>query len=218
MNTHNLVVAYLENDQKSWPAWKKQNEKYEPIIFFIMDSLKNIFKEYNPTVTLSGHSGGGSFINAFIANSGKIPEWIKRIAFLDSNYGYNDEIGKKLIDWLNASSQNKLVTLAYNDSIALYNGKPFVSPTGGTWYRSKKMIKYFSNYFAFEIKEDKDLIYHKSQNSQVLFILKKNPYRKIFHTEQVELNGFIHALLFGTKWEGDEYEYFGNRAYQDLIK
>ena len=27
-NTENLVIVYLENKQKSWPAWKKQNENY----------------------------------------------------------------------------------------------------------------------------------------------------------------------------------------------
>jgi hypothetical protein len=218
LKTHNFVVAYLENDQKSWPAWKKLHENYSKIILFIVDSLRILFENYNPVVSLSGHSGGGSFINAFIEISENIPGWVKRITFLDSNYGYNNEIGEKIIKWLKISDQNKLVTLAYNDSIALYKGKSFVSPKGGTWYKSRMMIKYFSNYFDFEITENKDLIYYKSTNTQVLFILKKNPEQKIFHTEQVELNGFIHVNLFGTKWENFGYKYFSERAYQHLIR
>jgi len=218
LNMHNLVVAYLENDFKSWPAWKRQTENFGQKIVSIVDSIKIIFKEYNPIVTLSGHSGGGSFNNAFIETNKNIPDWIDRITFLDSNYGYNDEIGKKLVTWLQKSDKNTLITLAYNDSIALYNGKPFVSATGGTWYRSKMMLKNLSKYIDFNAIENKDFIFYETENKQIQIILKKNPYRKIFHTEQVELNGFIHCLLFSTKWENDGYEYFSEKAYQELIR
>ena len=218
MHSHNLVVAYLVNDLKSWPVWKRQTENYGQKIIKIIDSLKTIFKEYNPVVTLSGHSGGGSFINAFIEINENIPDWINRITFLDSNYGYNEEIGRKLTKWLQQSEKNTVVSLAYNDSIALYKGKPVVSATGGTWYRSKMMLKYLSNSFDLNMKVTEDLIIYESKNKQVLIILKKNPHREIFHTEQVELNGFIHCILFSTKWENDGYEYFSERAYQKFIR
>jgi hypothetical protein len=49
-------------------------------------------------------------------------------------------------------------------------------------------------------------------------LLKENPERKIFHTVQVERNGFIQALLAGTADEGKGYEYFGERAYTNWIQ
>ena len=65
----------------------------------------------------------------------RIPDNIDRIAFLDSDYGYEDSFHtKKIIEWLK-NENHKLVVLAYNDSLVIYNGKPLVSPTGGTWYR-----------------------------------------------------------------------------------
>ncbi|MDP2337661.1 MAG: hypothetical protein Q8N05_14700 [Bacteroidota bacterium] len=40
---------------------------------------------------------------------------------------------------------------------------------------------------------------------------------KIFHTVQVERNGFIHSMLSGTKYEQKDYTYFGKRAYSGFI-
>ena len=45
----------------------------------------------------------------------------------------------------------------------------------------------------------------------------ENPERKIFHTVQVERNGFIHALVSGTTNQDKSYEYFGPRAYSNWI-
>ena len=49
------------------------------------------------------------------------------------------------------------------------------------------------------------------------FILKENPEKKIFHTVQVERNGFIHSMVSGTPKEGEGYVYFGDRAYTKWI-
>jgi hypothetical protein len=51
----------------------------------------------------------------------------------------------------------------------------------------------------------------------VKFFLKENPAKEILHTRQVELNGFIHALLTGTPRENQGYAYLGPRVYDDLI-
>ncbi|SPE51637.1 hypothetical protein SBV1_1390015 [Verrucomicrobia bacterium] len=56
-----------------------------------------------------------------------------------------------------------------------------------------------------------------AQNGRIRFILKENPERKILHTTQVERNGFIHAVVCGTAWEDQGYEYFGPRAYSRWI-
>jgi len=215
---HNLVLAYLETSQLSWPAWKRIHPDHGQIICSIVDSLKNIFQDYKPFIVLNGHSGGGSFICAYLDHLEKIPDDVKRIAFLDSDYGYEERHGKMLAEWLRSSAENYLCVLAYNDSIALYNGKPFVSPTGGTWYRTKKMISDLSAFFPFEVIENDSLIYHKTLDGHVQIFLRKNPQRKIYHTIQVERNGFIHSLLSGTKYDQKDYTYLGPRVYDDLIR
>jgi len=215
---YNSVVIYLEASTLSWPHWRRTNENSGAMIKSTLDSLMKMFEPYSPFITLSGHSGGGSFVNGFIEHGTEIPETVQRIAFLDSNYGYNESIGKKLSRWLQRSSENHLVVFAYNDSIALYEGKSFVSATGGTWYRSKMMIRDLSKTYSFERVDSTDLMNYRFEDDKALFILKKNPTRAIFHTEQVELNGFIHCLLFATPYENRAYSYFGNRAYGEYIQ
>jgi hypothetical protein len=53
---------------------------------------------------------------------------------------------------------------------------------------------------------------------RIEFLMKENPEHKIFHTVQVERNGFIHALVSGTADQGKGYEYFGDRAYTKWIQ
>jgi hypothetical protein len=48
--------------------------------------------------------------------------------------------------------------------------------------------------------------------------LTENPEKKIYHTMQVERNGFIHSMVTGTPNEGKGYEYFGPRAYSKWIQ
>jgi len=61
------------------------------------------------------------------------------------------------------------------------------------------------------------IIQYRSKDEQILVLLKQNPSRGIFHTEQVELNGFIHCALFGGELENVGYEYFGERSYNKYI-
>jgi hypothetical protein len=213
-----VIVAYLENSQKSWPLWKANTPDYGKQVQKIVDEVKSIFSEWNPQVVLNGHSGGGRFIFSYLDAADKIPEDVVRITFLDSDYGYEDSIyGPKLANWLKSGSNKFLCTLAYNDSIALYNGKPIVSATGGTWYRSKMMMKYLSEQFQFKRQDNDTLIWNRALKKRVEIILKTNPDKKIFHTVQVERNGFIHSMLSGTKYEQRGYTYFGDRSYSNFI-
>ena len=205
---NNLVVVYLETSQKSWPSWKSKYPDHPAIINSLVKYLTNLFAEYNPFVVLTGHSGGGRFTFSYLDNVKEIPHSIKRISFLDSNYGYNDSYGPKILEWLNASSENFLSVIAYNDSVALYNGKPFVSDTGGTWFRSKMMKNYLDDYFEFTEEENDEFIKYTALNGRIKFILKKNPDRLILHTVQVELNGFIQGMVSGTSLESVGYEYY----------
>ena len=62
-----------------------------------VDSLADRFKEYHPRIVLNGHSGGGSFIFGYLDGIPRIPDNIDRIAFLDSDYGYEDNFHTKKI-------------------------------------------------------------------------------------------------------------------------
>jgi hypothetical protein len=214
-----LVVAYLECTQKSWPAWRRAHPGNAREIAGILDSVRGVFKEAHVDGAITGHSGGGSLAFGFLNGVDTIPSWIERIAFLDSDYAYDDSLhhGDKLAVWLGSSDRRFLCVLAYNDSIALLNGKPFVSATGGTWYRSKLMMKNFSEYFQFSEPVMGDPACYSALEGRIQFWMKENPRREVLHTVQVDVNGFIHALLTGTENEGKGYTYFGPRAYAKWI-
>ena len=168
---------------------------------------------------LSGHSGGGSLLFGYLNAVEAIPEKIHRIAFLDSNYAYDSALGheRKLVNWLKASTDNCLCVLAYNDAVALLDGKSFVSAAGGTWGRSHAMLADLEQDFHFSNTTNTEFETSTALNGRIQFLLKTNPERKIFHTVQVERNGFIHASFTGTMHENKGYTYFSDRAYSPFI-
>jgi hypothetical protein len=212
-----VVVAYLENDLKSWPAWRRQNgDKGIPPI---LDAVKKRFDGLHTRIVLSGHSGGGSLIFGFLNTVPKIPDEVERIALLDANYAYDTERHKdKLASWLKASDQHYLAVLAYDDSVALLNGKPFVSASGGTWGRSHLMVADLEASFPFQRQRMAGMQRFSALDGRVRLFLKENPERAILHTIQVERNGFIASLLSGTKREEVGYTYYGDRAYARFIR
>lgn len=116
-------------------------------------------------------------------------------------------------------SANYLCVLAYHDSIALLDGKTFVSERGGTWGRSHAMLSDLRREFHFtSYTNSVGLQTHRAVDGRIQFFLKENPERKILHTVQVDRNGFIHAMLTGTPHENRGYEYFGERVYEQWIQ
>ncbi len=81
-----LVVAYLQTDQRAWPAYMRAapTGAATKIIQAVIDS----YKGHDVSVTLDSHSGGGSLVFAYINEVDSIPNNIDRIAFLDSEYNY----------------------------------------------------------------------------------------------------------------------------------
>jgi hypothetical protein len=212
----NYIVVYVANDLKSWPAWRKKANS-DKQIGEIVALIAHKYSAYKPKITLSGHSGGGSFIFGFINSCTQIPSFIERIGFLDATYGYETERHRdKLYQWLN-DKKNSLQVIAYNDSVVVYNGKPLVSPTGGTWYRSKLIAKDLHNPFKlFDTELDDRLdVYDYKHRIEVKLI--KNPEAKIYHTVLVEKNGFIDLIFNGTKYQGKNYVFWGDRAYQNYV-
>jgi hypothetical protein len=213
-----VVVVYLENGLESWPAWRK---KYgDELIPDIINSIKKLFATNRIQMVLNSHSGGGSFIFGYVNAVKEIPDDVVRIAFLDSDYAYDRARGHtdKLVQWLVKDSNRFLFVVAYNDAAGLLNGKPFVSTAGGTWGKSHAMERDLAEVFHFTSRTNGNFERYSALDGRVQFILRDNPERQIFHTIQVELNGFIHSLVSGTTNESRGYEYFGERAYSRWIE
>jgi hypothetical protein len=214
----NYIVIYLENDYKSWPAWIQRHPDFKTLIPKIVDSLYAIIPGKRKMLCLNGHSGGGSFIFGYLAGMQQIPSFVQRISFLDSDYGYDSSYYPKLYHWLKQNKGAALNVFAYNDSVALYDGRPVVSATGGTWYRSHLMMRHLQAEFVFKKSATDSVEIYKSRNRQVQFFFKPNHNRGIYHTQQVELNGFIHSIFCGTKYDSRRYGYYSTRAYEALIE
>lgn len=220
MKDRHVVVAYMANELKSWPVWKRQQADGPAEIKRMVDSVAGIFHSFRTELVLNSHSGGGSFLLGYLDATPSIPLEVSRIAFIDSDYGYEDSLHtQKLTQWLSASRNHHLNVLAYNDSVVIYNGKPLVSPTGGTWYRTQLMQQRLAASFRFTKSADSSFINYSALSNRIDIHLKINKERKIYHTEQVVRNGFIHTILSGTKYEKKAgYQYWGERVYGEFIR
>ena len=212
----NLVLACVEARGLSWPAWRKKNG--DAAVVRVVNKVLQRFAGAPVTVTLSGHSGGGSFIIGFINAFDQIPDYVTRIAFLDANYGYETEKhAVKFAEWLESSREHRMVVLAYRDDLALWKGKPFVTAGGGTAGRSKVMLRDLDNRFVFTRGRDGDIVIAKGIGGRAQFYMHDNPAHLILHTVQVERNGFIHSMLAGTGRANHGYNYMGEPAYKQWI-
>src|SRR5687767_11549446 len=127
------VVVYLEADTKSWPAWRQRlgYPRANDRIRGIVEQLRTSLSDTPASVTLTGHSGGGSFIFGFFEAAASLPAWLNRIAFLDANYNFEPRHGDRLTQWLEGDARRTLVVLAYDDREITLDGKKVVSDSGG---------------------------------------------------------------------------------------
>jgi hypothetical protein len=103
--------------------------------------------------------------------------------------------------------------------VVIYNGKPLVSPTGGTWYRTKWMQRKLNESFRFKTDADTSLLHYSALSNRIDSYLKTNDQGKIYHTEQVARNGFIHTVISGTAYQQKAgYTYWGERVYDKYIR
>jgi hypothetical protein len=213
----NLVVAYLQTEQRSFVLWKRAHPDHPQRVVAIVAALREKFP--SAKLVLTGHSAGGSFTFSYLDGVERIADDVERIAFLDSNYAYETEKGhaSKLAEWLAASATRRLSVLAYEDHVALLGGKTLVSEQGGTWGRSQAMLRDFAENWTWARSDAGGLQRHTALGGRVEFLLKENPEKAVLHTRQVELNGFIHAMLAGTEAAGKGYVYLGARAYGEWI-
>ncbi|MGQ9648852.1 MAG: hypothetical protein ACUVXJ_01940 [Phycisphaerae bacterium] len=242
IHDENLVTAYVEADGKSWPSWRAKHADSSRIIAQIIDSIAVRFEGMQTSITLTGHSGGGSFIFGYFNGVDRISDRIDRIAFLDSNYAYSDEQkhGDKLIAWLKASPRNHLIVIAYDDRNIMLDGKRVVSPTGGTYRRTTDMIARLRKDMTLS---EEPLIKtfltsthpasapagyisalamskrYRGLDGRVDIILVENPQNKILHTVLVgDMSGFIHAISSGTPYENQVAVFGGPVTYEKWIQ
>lgn len=217
----NIIVAYLEAEGKSWPTWRAKRPDNGKIIREIVDSVRDRFAQYSPKVTLSGHSGGGSFIFGFINGGDTIPGFVERIAVIDANYAYSDKDnhGDKLLKWLEHDS-HYLCVIAYDDREITFDGKKVVGPEGGTWRATHRMISRFMKdvQLTSDTLETSGIIHYTGRNERINMFLHPNPENKILHTVLVEKNGFIFANLVGSPEAKKSDPFWGDAHYSKWIK
>jgi hypothetical protein len=192
-----IVLACLEAEGLSWPAWKKTRPDGPNTIRTVVDAVRQWIGSKEISIALAGHSGGGSFLFGFIDADQEIPDAIERIIFLDANYSYTDDKhGDKIIAWLKKDAAHRLVVLAYDDRRITLNGKLVVGPDGGTYRATERMLAGFGKR-KIEISESArgDFRILRGMNGQITMLVHKNPRNKILHTALVgEMNGLLCGL------------------------
>lgn len=218
LSDRNILIAYLETQQKSWPLWRQQHPNNASNIARIVDYIR-FETNYPEKIILAGHSGGGSFITGYVNANDSIPGFISRIIYLDANYSFDDSLshGRKLFHWLTADTSTVLCVIAYDDREITLNGKKVVGPTGGTYRATHRMIQSMAERTDVATHRDSIFKYYDAMNQRARFIIHTNPDTTILHTILVERNGLIHSLLLKTPYEEKGYTFFGARAYSTMI-
>ena len=216
------VVVYLEANTKSWPEWRRMRgypQANARIVAMVNRLRADMGNPRHLSTTLTGHSGGGSFMFGFIEGQDSLPEWLDRIAFLDANYNFEPRHGGKLTDWLRRDPSHTLVVLAYDDREITLDGKKVVSDSGGTWRATQRMLDYFKTTpFALESDTLGDFLRYRT--AQIEILRHPNPQNRILHTEMIgEMNGYMHALLVRRpEYEGGSSVLKAQRAYRQWIE
>ena len=212
------AVVYLEAEGRSWPTWRrKAGEGATTCILGMMADAAGVLGEGASDLELVAHSGGGSLLIGFINAVEDIPSTVTRIAFLDANYAYDSATSQsaKLARWLRSGERNALVVAAYDDRRVEVNGKRIVSEQGGTWGRTQAMVRDLRRE-AIALEETSGTLIWSARgfDGRVDINAHRNPENKILHTVIVERNGFLHALLGGTKQDPG---FFTDSIYEPLI-
>jgi hypothetical protein len=216
-----IVLACLETEDRSWPAWKKNRPDGPKTIRKIVETVRQWIPSKEASIALAGHSGGGSFLFGFIDAGDEIPQEIERLVFLDANYSYADadKHGEKIVDWLKKHKARRLVVIAYDDRNVTLNGKLVVGPQGGTFRATERMVSSFTQK-DIELVESTagDCRVLTGMNGQISVLVHKNPQNKILHTALVgEMNGLLRGLSNDDPQQM-EGGFGGPRAYTKWIQ
>jgi hypothetical protein len=220
---HPVLLVYLEADPRSWPTWRRTSDLGNSLPFDLVDLIRGAVDRFwrtNSDVILSCHSGGGSYLTGFINGCNELPDWLTKLVYLDANYSFSTEEQHhtKLIDWLERIPQAELRVYAYDDRDVKYNGKNIVSPTGGTYRASYRMIESMSSALVVSMVESDRWLRHTSANQHAEWIIFKNPELKILHTVMVgEWNGLIDSVVFGVDDDLAQRAISHPRLYMEFV-
>lgn len=193
----NVVLACVEADGLSWPAWRRKYKDAPDRARKVVETLRGWVPGGDVRVALAGHSGGGSFLFALIDSADAIPVWVDRMVFLDANYGYGDADGHgdKLLAWLKGDRARRLVVVAYDDRTVTLNGKPIVGPDGGTYRATERMRSRFEKDVVMSESKVGDVVTRTALDGRLALLVHANPKNRILHTALVgEMNGLLRGL------------------------
>lgn len=215
-----LVLVCVEAKGLSWPTWRRDHAEANEKIARMADDLRRRFGGDDARVTLTGHSGGGSFVFGVIEGSPEIPTWIDRIAFLDSNYAFDAALhADKLTRWLTGDIERRLIVLAYDDREITFNGKKVVGPDGGTFRATGRMRDAFRPRFDIAEFPLPPFTEYSGLDGRVRFYVHPNPENKILHTALVgEMNGLVHVQTLGAPQVSEWGTFGGLRAYAKWVQ
>jgi len=217
----NIVLACLEAEGLSWPAWRRTTPDSSTRVRTIVDGIRELIPGSPVRVTLTGHSGGGSFIFGFLNSVEAVPDYIDRVSFLDANYSYSDDEkhGDKLLTWLNGNLGRRLSVIAYDDREIRLDGKRVVSKEGGTFRATGRMRDRFAR--DVELTDGKlgDFTTHTGLGGQISMYVHTNPKNRILHTALVgEMNGLLRVLTDGHPKAPEWGKFGGPRAYTEWVQ
>jgi hypothetical protein len=216
----NVVLACTEAEGLSWPAWRRKHPDAPARVRRVVDWLRERVPGSSVRVALAGHSGGGSFLFAFLDDADAVPEWVDRLIFLDANYSYSDDAkhGDKLLAWLTADRARHLCVIAYDDRRVTLDGKPVVGPDGGTFRATGRMRARFAKDTPLTESKAGEFVAHSGLDGRLALHVHANPQNRILHTALVgEMNGLLHGLTVGEserKWG----TFGGPRAYTKWVQ
>lgn len=193
----NIVLACLEAKGLSWPAWRQRHPDSPQRSRTLVEGFRQELRTPNARVALAGHSGGGSFLFAFLNGGTSIPSYVDTIAFLDANYSYSDteQHGDTLLAWLKADRARQLTVIAYDDREITLNNKKVVGPAGGTFRATERMRTRFAKELPLTQSKSGPVVSHTGLDGQLVFRVHQNPKNQILHTALVgEWNGLLSAL------------------------
>ena len=215
----NIVLAVTDTPQKSWPAFRKAHPDIPPRAAAVVAEARRNIPGKPVRLTVTGHSGGGSFIFAVIEGK-TIADNIDRIAFLDAQYNYADAAHhEKLATWLRGANDRRLIAIAYDDREIILDGKKVVGPEGGTYRATHRMIDTIGKDFPFVAGTEGPFDAFTALDGRIRFLIHPNPENKILHTRLVgEMNGLLEAMTVGTEFEGKWGTFGGPRAYEKWVR
>lgn len=218
----NIALVIAEADGYSWPAWRQKQGAEAPRQALACLAYARASLGRTPDVIdLAAHSGGGSFLWCILESPGGIPHDIERITFLDANYSFSDEAGhtQEFQRWLAGDPARRLTVLSYDDREVMLDGKPIVSPTGGTYRATERMAGALkARGRSLEESHVEGRRRWVDERGAVMFEVTDNPDRKILHTVLVgEWNGLLHGETVGGPQAASWGRYGPPRAYLEWI-